>query len=309
MRVLVTGCAGFIGSNIAEKLISCGYDVRGIDNFSTGRKENISGMKFDFFKGSINDRKLLARILGDVDCVFHQAAIPSVPRSISNPIESNRVNIDGTLNLLVCARDAGVKRFIYASSSSVYGSSEKIPKKEDMVGEPISPYGLTKYTAEVYCKLFNDIYGLETVSLRYFNVFGPRQDPNSEYSAVIPKFIKLMIKGQRPTIYGDGLTSRDFSYIQNVVDGNILAMKAQRRACGKVYNIACGEKTTLNQLADEINTILGTDTKPKYDKERPGDIKHSLADISMARRDLGYEPKVFFREGLKKTVEWYKNFS
>jgi len=308
MKVLVTGCAGFIGSNLVGKLLSLGYDVSGIDNFSTGREENIEGMDFDFIKGSINDGKLLRKSLGGVDCVFHEAAIPSVPRSISDPIESNAVNVDGTLNLLVCARDAGVKRLVYASSSSVYGSSPKIPQKEGMVGEPISPYGLTKYAAEVYCRLFSDIYGFETISLRYFNVFGPRQDPGSEYSAVIPKFISSMIRGQRPAIFGDGLTSRDFSYIDNVIEGNILAMNAKKIACGRAYNIACGEKTTLNQLVEEINAILGTDIAPRYEKERPGDIKHSLADISMAKRHLGFRPKVFFREGLRKTVEWYKGY-
>jgi nucleoside-diphosphate-sugar epimerase len=308
MKVLVTGCAGFIGSNLVGKLLSLGYDVSGIDNFSTGREENIEGMDFDFIKGSINDGKLLRKSMGGVDCVFHEAAIPSVPRSISDPIESNAVNVDGTLNLLVCARDAGVKRLVYASSSSVYGSSPKIPQKEGMVGEPVSPYGLTKYAAEVYCRLFSDIYGFETISLRYFNVFGPRQDPGSEYSAVIPKFISSMIRGQRPAIFGDGLTSRDFSYIDNVIEGNILAMNAKKIACGRAYNIACGEKTTLNQLVEEINAILGTDIAPRYEKERPGDIKHSLADISMAKRHLGFRPKVFFREGLRKTVEWYKGY-
>ena len=303
----MTGCAGFIGSNIVEALIKRGFDVIGIDDFSTGKKKNIEDLDFEFIQGSINDRDLLMKILKRVDHILHQAAIPSVPRSIDDPMRSNIVNIDGTLNLLICAKDSGIKRVVYASSSSVYGDSEKLPKKEDMAINPLSPYALTKYAGERYCKLFNDIYGLETISLRYFNVFGPKQDPTSEYSAVIPIFIKLMLSGDNPVIFGDGSTSRDFSYIENNVDANILAMIAPEQACGKVYNIACEERTSLNELVEYINVILNTDFKPIHEEERPGDIKHSLADISLARKYLNYKPKVYFREGLEKTIEWYKN--
>ena len=303
----MTGCAGFIGSNIVEALIKRGFDVIGIDDFSTGKKKNIEDLDFEFIQGSINDRDLLMKILKRVDHILHQAAIPSVPRSIDDPMRSNIVNIDGTLNLLICAKDSGIKRVVYASSSSVYGDSEKLPKKEDMAINPLSPYALTKYAGERYCKLFNDIYGLETISLRYFNVFGPKQDPTSEYSAVIPIFIKLMLSGDNPVIFGDGSTSRDFSYIESNVDANILAMIAPEQACGKVYNIACEERTSLNELVEYINVILNTDFKPIHEEERPGDIKHSLADISLARKYLNYKPKVYFREGLEKTIEWYKN--
>ena len=303
----MTGCAGFIGSNIVEALIKRGVNVIGIDDFSTGKKKNIEDLDFEFIQVSINDSGILMNILKPVDYILHQAAIPSVPRSIDDPVSSNIANIDGTLNLLLCARDSGVKRVIYASSSAVYGDSEKLPKTEDMAINPLSPYALTKYAGERYCKLFNDLYGLETINLRYFNVFGPKQDPMSEYSAVIPKFIKLMLLGKKPVIFGDGITSRDFSYIENNVHANILAITASKQACGKVYNIACGERTSLNELVEQINTILGTDIKPIYDKEKPGDIKHSLADISLAKKHLGYEPKVIFRDGLEKTIEWFKN--
>lgn len=306
-KVLVTGCAGFIGSNIVESLINKNYSVVGLDDLSTGRIENLKGLDFKFIRGSINDKKLLMKILPDIDYVLHQAAIPSVFRSIEDPVKSNYSNINGTLNLLVCARDSNVKRVVYASSSSVYGDSKELPKKEALKINPISPYALTKYAGEQYCKLFNDIYGLETISLRYFNVFGPRQDPNSEYSAVIPKFIRLMLDGKRPTIYGDGFTSRDFTYIENVIEANILCLNAPENSCGEAYNIACGERISLNKLVETINEILGSDIKPKFDKEKPGDIKHSLADISKARKYLNYKPKIFFREGLKKTIEWYKN--
>ena len=303
----MTGCAGFIGSNIVEALIKRGLDVIGIDDFSTGKMKNIEDLDFEFIQGSVNDRDLLMKILKRVDHILHQAAIPSVPRSIDDPVSSNTVNIDGTLNLLICAKDSGIKRVVYASSSSVYGDSEKLPKKEDMNINPLSPYALTKYAGERYCKLFNDLYGLETISLRYFNVFGPKQDPTSEYSAVIPIFIKLMLSGDNPVIFGNGSTSRDFSYIENNVDANILAMIAPEQACGKVYNIACEERTSLNELVEYINVILNTDFKPIHEEERPGDIKHSLADISLARKYLNYKPKVYFREGLEKTIEWYKN--
>ena len=306
-KVLVTGCAGFIGSNLVENLIEKNYEVIGIDDLSTGRMENLKGMDFRFVRGSVNDKKLLMEILPDIDYVLHQAAIPSVFRSIDDPVKSNYANVDGTLNLLVCARDSKVKRVVYASSSSVYGDSIELPKKEDMKINPISPYALTKYCGEQYCRLFNDIYGLETICLRYFNVFGPRQDPNSEYSAVIPKFIRLMLNGRRPVIYGDGLTSRDFTYIENIIEANILALNAPKNSCGAAYNTACCERTSLNKMVETINELLGSNLEPKYDKERVGDVKHSLADISKAGKYLNYKPKVLFKEGIRKTVEWYKN--
>jgi len=306
--LLVTGCAGFIGSNIVEYLIKNGHDVVGIDDLSTGRKENTARLDFRFIKASINDRGALLKAMRGVDCVLHQAAIPSVARSVKDPVATNTANIDGTINLLVCARDAGVKRVVYASSSSVYGNSPRLPKKETISGDVLSPYALTKYAGEVYCRIFHEIYGMETLSLRYFNVFGPKQNPDSEYSAVIPRFIKLMLQGRKPIIYGDGSTSRDFTHVENVILANMLSVKAPKKACGMAYNIACGESKTLNQLVSDINKTIGSDIKPQYADERPGDVRHSLADISLARRMLGYRPSVYFKEGLEKTIDWYKRF-
>ena len=305
-RVLVTGCAGFIGSNMVEELLAKGHEVAGIDDLSTGRLENMKGTDFEFSRGSINDRELLLKILKDADFVLHQAAIPSVPRSIENPIETNHANVDGTLNVLVCARDSGVRRVVFASSSSVYGPTDKLPVRESLPTFPISPYALSKYAGEEYCRLFNDIFDLETISLRYFNVFGPRQDPDSQYSAVIPKFIKSMLSGKRPTIYGDGEQTRDFSHIGNVVRANMLALKAAKGSCGKAYNIACGERIKLNQLVEQINSALGSSIKPKYTKQRAGDVRHSQADFSLAKKFLGYSPVIHFRDGLEKTIDWYK---
>ncbi|ODS40541.1 MAG: Vi polysaccharide biosynthesis protein VipB/TviC, partial [Candidatus Altiarchaeales archaeon WOR_SM1_79] len=247
--ILITGGAGFIGSNIAHRLLEEYYNVKIIDNFSTGSKKNIENIieKVEFVRGDVRDMKLLKSIMEGVDYVLHQAAIPSVQRSINDPVSSNDANVNGTLNVLVAAKDTGVKRVVYASSSSVYGDTPTLPKKEDMVPGPKSPYAITKLTAEYYCKIFYEIYGLETVSLRYFNVFGPGQDPKSEYSAVIPKFITALLKDKQPTIYGDGLQTRDFSYIENVVDANILACKA-KNASGKIFNIACGERISLNEI-------------------------------------------------------------
>ena len=305
-RVLVTGCCGFIGSNLVESLIGKGFEVSGIDDMSTGRPHNTDGMDYDFHRGSVNDRKLLMKALEGADFVLHHAAIPSVPQSISDPLLTNSANVDGTLSVLVCARDAGVKRLVFASSSSVYGNNPELPKKETMRPDPASPYALMKLTGETYCRLFTEIYGFETVSLRYFNIFGPRQNPDSQYSAVIPKFIKLMLRGEMPTIFGDGSQSRDFSFVDNVVEANMLSMKAPKAAAGKAYNIACGERTTLTGLVKMINGMIGKDIKPLHAAEREGDIMHSLADISLAGRMLGYQPKVLFREGLERTVAWYK---
>lgn len=307
MNFLITGGAGFIGSNIAYELVEKGNNVKIIDNLATGKKENISGIldRVKFIQGDIKSLGLLKNSMEDVDYVLHQAAIPSVPRSIKDPILSNDSNINGTLNVLIAARDCGIKRVVYASSSSVYGDTPTLPKKEDMTPNPKSPYAVTKLTGEYYCKVFYEVYGLETVCLRYFNVFGARQDPKSEYAAVIPKFITAMLHDNRPEVYGDGLQTRDFSYIENVVDANILSCKA-KNAPGQVFNIACGERTTLNNLIDVLNEILNKDIKPIYTNTRPGDIKHSLADVSKAREVLGYNPKYNLKQGLEKTIEWYK---
>jgi nucleoside-diphosphate-sugar epimerase len=305
-RVLVTGCAGFIGSNIAERLVKEGHDVVGIDDLSTGKDANMKGIGLEFVRCSVNDEKAVKRLLDGVSCVFHQAAIPSVARSIEDPVGTNRANVEGTLNMLVWSRDCGVKRFVYASSSSVYGDSPKLPKTEVMPINPKSPYALSKYVGEAYCRLFHELYGFETVPLRYFNVFGPRQDPDSQYSAVIPKFIRAVLNSESPEIYGDGKQTRDFSYVDNVVDANMLSMRCPKSACGKAYNIACGERITVNRLLEIINGIKGTDIKARHTGERKGDIRHSLADISLAKRFLGYEPKVGLMEGLRKTVEWYE---
>lgn len=306
-RLVVTGGAGFIGSNIVDRLVAEDNEVVVIDNLLTSKANNLkdvmSGIKF--VNGDIQDLDLLAREFEGIDYVLHQAALASVPRSIENPIASNQNNIDGTLNVLVAARDAGVKRVVYAASSSAYGNTPTLPKHEGMAPDPLSPYAITKLVGEQYCKVFYDIYGMETVALRYFNVFGPRQDPNSQYAAVIPKFITAMLNDERPVIFGDGEQSRDFTYVQNNVDANLLACTAAN-AAGRMFNIACGERITLNQLVEVLNDILGKDIEPLYEEERAGDVKHSLADITLARDVLDYEPEYGFREGLVKTVEWFK---
>jgi UDP-glucose 4-epimerase len=307
MFYLVTGGAGFIGSNIVEELLARGEKVRVLDNLSTGRKENILPFlgKAEFVEGDIRDAKGTREAMEGIDVVLHQAAIPSVPRSVADPLTSHEVNITGTLNVLLAARDAGVKRVVNASSSSVYGDSPELPKHERMQTNPLSPYAVTKLAAERYCAVFANVYGLETVSLRYFNVFGPRQDPTSQYSAVIPKFITAMMKGERPTIYGDGEQSRDFTYISNVIEANLLAARADCDR-GLAANSACHDRITLNQLVAKINGLLGKDISPIYADPRPGDIKHSYADISLAERAIGYKPSVDFMNGLKRTVEWYR---
>lgn len=307
MNFLITGGAGFIGSNIAHELVEKGNNVKIIDNFATGKPENIDDIraKIEFIQGDIRDLDLLKNSMKDVDYVLHQAAIPSVPRSVKDPILSNDTNICGTLNVLVAAKDSDVKRVVYASSSSVYGDTPTLPKQEDMIPNPLSPYAVTKLTGEYYCKVFHSIYGLETVSLRYFNVFGPRQDPESQYAAVIPKFITRMLNNESPTIYGDGLQTRDFSYIKNVINANLLACNA-KNAPGKAFNIACGERITLNELIAVLNEILDKDIESTYTDPRQGDIKHSLADISRAIEILDSKPKYNLKEGLKETVEWYK---
>lgn len=304
--IIVTGGAGFIGSNITEELCK-DNEVVVIDDLSTGRIENIQHLeksnKIKFIKNTITNLSLLKRTFKGADYVLHQAAIPSVPRSVADPILSNEAGITGTLNVLVAARDCGVKKVIYASSSSVYGDTPTLPKREDMVTTPLSPYALTKLTGEQYCRIFYELYGLKTISLRYFNVFGPHQDTKSEYAAVIPQFISRIINGEPITIYGDGEQTRDFTFVKDIVQANIKA--AESSAVG-YYNIAGGNRISINELAKTIYKIAGTKTKIRYDPTRPGDIKHSLADITKAKEAFGYEPKYDLEKGLEETVEFFK---
>jgi nucleoside-diphosphate-sugar epimerase len=305
---LITGGAGFIGSNIAESLTRRGHTVRVFDNFLTGKRENLASLKgrVEFVEGDLRDLAALRRACDGVRFVIHQAALPSVPRSVADPILSNEINVTGTLNALVAARDATVERFVFASSSSVYGDTPELPKRETMTPHPISPYGLQKLTGETYCRLFWELYQLPTVALRYFNVFGPRQDPQSEYAAVIPRFVTMMLRGEAPTIFGDGTQSRDFSFVENVVEANLAACRAGKAAFGNSYNIALGDRISLLDFVQTLNEILGTTIQPKFTAPRPGDILHSQADITAAMRDLKYKPSVSFREGLQRTVEWYR---
>ena len=305
---IVTGGAGFIGSHIAERLLNEGHQVRVIDNLLTGKRENIAHLQgrpgFTFHEASITGLNALHPLFAGVDYVFHQAALPSVPRSVADPLETHQHCVTGTLNVLQAARAAGVKRVVYASSSSVYGDIEGEYKVETLPPQPKSPYGAAKLAAEYYCRVFTDTYGLETVSLRYFNVFGPRQDPSSEYAAVIPKFITLMLDGTPPTIYGDGEQSRDFTFIDNVVHGNLLAAKAPDVA-GEVFNMATGGRITLLQLVDKLNRAMDTGHTPHHASERPGDIKHSRAGIDKAHAMLNYAPVTSFDDGLMQTVNWF----
>lgn len=307
-KYLVTGGAGFIGSNIVKKLLEHGEDVRVLDDYSTGRIENIKPFleKIEFLEGDFTDIEIAKKAVSGVDYVLHQGAIPSVPRSVDDPIKTNNANILGTLTMLIVSRDAGVKRFVYAASSSAYGDSPVMPKVETMPVAPKSPYAIQKLTGEQYCQNFYTLYGLETVCLRYFNVFGPNQDPTSVYSAVIPLFIKKILAGESPIIYGDGETSRDFTYVENNVDAILRACIASSECAGEVINIACGYEISLNQLIEKINNELGTDVRPVYKEERKGDVKYSLADISKAEKLLGYRPSINFDDGLKKTIEFYK---
>jgi len=308
-RYLVTGGAGFIGSNIVEALLERGEQARVLDNLSTGKRENIAPFmdKIDFMEADILDMDAMMKACKGIDYVLHQAALPSVPRSVADPMSSTRVNVDGTVNVLWAAKEAGVKRLVYASSSSAYGNQPTLPKREDMPADPLSPYAISKYAGELYARVFHQIYGLSTVSLRYFNVFGPRQDPASQYAAVIPKFIKALMNGEPPVIYGDGEQSRDFTFVKNVVSANILAAHAEG-VSGNTFNIACGQRTTLNQLVDHLKKILKSPLSPCYTDPRPGDIRHSLADISLAERFLNYKPDYTIEEGLEKTVAWFSRF-
>jgi nucleoside-diphosphate-sugar epimerase len=306
---LITGIGGFIGSSIARALLSRSEQVRGVDNFSTGNRDNLKEIldRIDFREADILDLDAMHKACAGVDYVTHQAAIPSVPKSVLDPLGSNRANIDGTVNVLVAARDAKVKRVVYAASSSAYGDTPTLPKHEAMRPDPISPYAVAKLASEHYMISFYRCYGLETVCLRYFNIFGPRQDPSSPYSGVLAKFITQMLRGEQPTVFGDGEQSRDFNYIENAVEANLLACKAPAdKVAGQVFNTATGSRVTLNETFKLLQGMTGYKGKLNYGPERGGDIKHSLADISKAEAGLGYKPKVDFEEGLRRTVDWYR---
>lgn len=307
-RYLVTGAAGFIGRSIAAALLERGEAVRGIDNFSTGKRENLIGLEaMEFLQGDLTDRESCKRACAGVEVVFHEAALASVPRSVADPVATNAHCVDATLNLLAAAREAGVRRVVYAGSSSVYGDTPTLPKREDMTPNPMSPYAVAKLAGEQYMRAFTRVYGLETVSLRYFNVFGPYQDPTSQYSGVLAVFCRKMLAGEQPTIHGDGEQSRDFTYIENAVNGNLLAAAAPaERVAGQVFNLATGMRTTLNQTFKALCELTGFSGEPAYDAPRAGDVRHSLADIGLAQELLGYRPKINVPEGLRRTVEWYR---
>jgi len=304
---LVTGGAGFIGSNIVDELLRRGQRVRVLDNFATGREENVADFvtRVEMIRADVRDEDAVDAAVKGVDYVLHQAALASVPRSIADPAANNQVNAQGTLNVLMAARKHGVKRVVYASSSSIYGDSQELPKVEGMIPNPKSPYAVAKLAAEYYCRVYGELHGLPTVSLRYFNVFGPRQDPGSQYSAVIPLFVKALLEGQSPHIYGDGEQSRDFTYVSNVVDANLLACEADVTGA-RVYNIACGGRYTLNQLFAALRERIGSSVSPVYGATRPGDVKHSMAGIDRIQRELGYKVGVSFEEGIDRTVQWYQ---
>jgi nucleoside-diphosphate-sugar epimerase len=306
-KFLVTGGAGFIGSHIAEELVRRGERVRVVDSLITGKRQNLAHLPdVEFLEGDLADPAVAREAVAGADYVLHQAAIPSVPRSVEDPVTSNRANIDASLNLLVAARDAGVRRVVYAGSSSAYGNSATMPKVETMPTAPLSPYALQKLVAEQYCQMFTTLYGLETVTIRYFNVFGPRQDPSSAYSGVISLFISALCEGRRPVIYGDGEQTRDFTYVVNVVDGVLRAVQAPASASGEVINVATGGRISLNQLFRTIRDLVQSDLEPVYKDPRAGDVRDSQADISKARRLLSYEPIASFEDGLARTVEWYR---
>ncbi|MGZ8440485.1 MAG: SDR family oxidoreductase [Candidatus Deferrimicrobiaceae bacterium] len=311
MFYLVTGGAGFIGSNLASSLLAKGRRVRILDNFLTGKKENLAGLAerygeaFELVDGDLRDLEVTRRAVGGVEYVLHQGALPSVPRSVADPVLTNEINVGGTLNLLVAARDAGVRRVVFAASSSAYGDTPELPKRESMTPNPKSPYAAQKLAGEQYMRIFHEVYGLETVSLRYFNVFGPNQDPASMYAAVVPRFITSVLSGTPPTIYGDGLQTRDFTYIDNVVQANLRACEAPKDACGRVVNIACGERISLLDILEIVYKQAGRRVAPKFEPSRPGDVRDSLADISLAKDLLGYEPQVGFPEGLSRTFDFF----
>jgi nucleoside-diphosphate-sugar epimerase len=303
LKALVTGGAGFIGSNLAHALLERGDEVRIFDNFSTGHRSNLELLDADLVEGDIRSYERVAAAVDGVEVVFHQGALPSVPRSIQDPLTSSAVNVEGTLNVLLASRDAGVRRVVFASSSSVYGNAPGMPRRETGPLAPLAPYAVSKLAAEQYCMVANRVFGVETVALRYFNVFGERQDPLSGYAAVIPKFIRLMLDGEPPTIFGDGETSRDFTHIQNVVEAN-LAAAVEPAAAGRVMNIAVGSSRTLNELVATLRRLLDSELEPEYARPRPGDVPESVADVSLARELIGYEPSVGFEEGLERTIAW-----
>jgi nucleoside-diphosphate-sugar epimerase len=303
MTALVTGGAGFIGSNLVHALLERGEDVRVLDNFSTGHRANLEDLDVELVEGDLRSFERVAVAARGAEVIFHQGALPSVPRSIQDPLTSTAVNVEGTLNILLAARDAGVRRVVFASSSSVYGDAPGMPRRESQPLAPLAPYAVSKLAAEQYCVVANRVYGVETVALRYFNVFGERQDPLSGYAAVIPKFVRLMLQGEPPTIFGDGETSRDFTHIQNVIDANLAAAE-QPAAAGAVMNVAVGISHTLNELVTTLNGLIGSDIEPRHSDPRPGDVPESLADISLARDLIGYEPRVDFAEGLRRTIDW-----
>jgi UDP-glucose 4-epimerase len=307
-KYLVTGAAGFIGRSIAAALLGRGDAVRGVDNFATGKRENLLGLEaMEFVEGDLADLDVCRAACAGVETIFHEAALPSVPRSVLDPVGSNIACVDATVNLLWAAKEAGVRRVVYAASSSAYGDTPTLPKHEQMLPDPISPYAVAKLTGEYYMRSFARVYGLETVALRYFNVFGPYQDPTSQYSGVLAVFCRKMLAGEEPTIYGDGETSRDFTFIQNTVEGNLLAAAAPAElVSGRVMNVATGIRITLNEVVEVLRGITGYAGPVAYAPERAGDIKHSLADISLAAELLGYAPSVSFEEGLRRTVDWYR---
>lgn len=308
MQVLVTGGAGFIGSNLVRGLVERGASVRVLDDLSTGSAENLDGVegRVDLTIGDVREARTVISAIDRVDVVYHLAALPSVARSLLDPVATHRVNAGGTLNVLVAARAAGVRRVVYASSSSVYGDTPTLPKREEMPAAPLSPYAAAKLSGEAYCRAFTRSLGLETVALRFFNVFGPRQDPSSEYAAVIPRFLTRMLAGERPVVFGDGGQSRDFTFVANVVEACMLAGEAGPESAGEVVNVGFGERTTLLELIDILDGVLGTRTRPEFSPPRPGDVRDSLADVTRAERLIGYRPHVEVREGLARTVEWFR---
>ncbi|MCL2330249.1 MAG: SDR family oxidoreductase [Phycisphaerae bacterium] len=307
-KYLVTGGAGFIGSHIVERLVRDGQSVRVLDNFSSGKRENLApfGNKVEVVEGDLRKPADCAKACAGVEIIFHEAALPSVPKSVADPVTSHEVNIDGTFNILMAAKEGGCRRVIYAASSSAYGDQKPgLPKHENMLPAPLSPYAVNKLVGEYYLTVFHKCWSLETISLRYFNVFGPRQDPKSQYAAAIPAFVTAILRDEPPTIFGDGEQTRDFTFIDNVVHANILAANAPK-VSGEVINVACADRITVNLIIEQINQLLGKNVKPQYVPERPGDIKHSQADISLAKQLIGYEPVVKFADGLTRAINWYK---
>lgn len=308
MMYLVTGGAGFIGSNLVHHLVARGDKVRLLDNFSTGRRENLEGIedKVEVIEGDLCDRATVATAVKDIRYILHFGALPSVIRSVEDPWSANAVNIDGTLNILLAARDAGVERIVFSSSSSVYGDTPVLPKREDMIPMPLSPYALQKLTGEHYCRIFHQLYGVKAYALRYFNVFGPRQNPKSDYAAVIPLFVKALLEDRAPVIHGDGGQTRDFTFVEDVIRANLACCTAPDDAAGRAYNVAWGNRISILELARTIARILGKDIEPRHEAARAGDVRDSQADSTLARKHLGWEPLVSFDEGLARTIAWYR---